>query len=92
MLTDWRTAPIDERLRAMLGFLAKMTLEPERIRADDVRTLRAAGLTRTAIREACYVAYLFNVYDRLADSFGFRLHPEGEYRGMARTLLGRGYL
>ena len=51
----------------------------------------AAGLSAAAIRDAIYVAYLFNVYDRVADSFGFRLHPEEEYRGMAGNLLKRGY-
>lgn len=76
----------------MLGFLAKMTLEPDQVRPDDAKALRAAGLSAAAIREACYVGFLFNLYDRLADSFGFRLHPEEEYQGMARTLLGRGYL
>lgn len=92
MLADWRTAPIDERLRAMLGFLARMTLEPDRIGAEDVRALRAAGLSAAAIRDACYVAFLFNVYDRVADALRFRLHPDEEYRGMARTLLTRGYV
>lgn len=92
MLADWRTAPVDARLAAMLDFLETMTLRPEDLSAEGVRTLRAAGLSASAIREAVYVCYLFNVYDRLADSFRFRLHPEEEFQGMARNLLKRGYV
>jgi hypothetical protein len=37
----------------------------------------AAGVSRTAIEEAIYVATLFNVVDRLADAFDFELpRPE----------------
>ncbi len=75
----------------MLGLLAKLTLEPEAVSAEDVGPLRAAGLSQAAIREAMYVCYLFNVYDRVADALGFRLHPSTEYQGMARSLLTRGY-
>ena len=92
MLSDWRRAPIDERLRAALGFLEVMTLRPAELTADHGRALRAAGLSPAAIRDAVYVAFLFNTYDRVADSFGFRLHPEEEYRGIASILLKRGYL
>jgi alkylhydroperoxidase family enzyme len=87
-LADWRTAPIDERLRAMLGFLEKLTLTPERIGPEDVAPLRAVGLTDQAIREAVYVCFLFNVMDRLADAFGFTL-PTPESRGRAAKFLYR---
>ena len=60
-LDDWRTAPIDERLRATLGFLRKMTLEPEHLGPADAEALRAAGVTDAAIEEAIEVAFLFNV-------------------------------
>jgi alkylhydroperoxidase family enzyme len=91
VLADWRSAPIDDRLRAMLGFLEAVTLRPEAVGADQARALRAGGLSRRAIQEALYVCYLFNVYVRMADSLGFRLHPPEEYRGIARNLLQRGY-
>ena len=32
---DWRTAPIDERLRAMLGFIEKLTLRPDELGPAD---------------------------------------------------------
>ena len=39
MLDDYTTAPIDEKLRATLGLLKQMTLEHDRITAEDVRTV-----------------------------------------------------
>jgi len=31
VLEDWRTAAIPERLRAVLGFLEKLTLHPQQV-------------------------------------------------------------
>ena len=91
VLADPETAPIDDKLRAMLRFLGKLTLTPEVIGADDVRALHAVGLSDEAIEEAVYVATLFNVIDRLADAFDFRPNDERGRRWVARILLRVGY-
>ena len=44
-LADWRTAPIDGRLRAALGFLEKLTLTPEAITAADAAAARRVYTT-----------------------------------------------
>ncbi|HEX6837486.1 MAG TPA: hypothetical protein VF334_12990 [Polyangia bacterium] len=85
------TAPIPERLRAMLRFLRKLTLEPEAVGADDVRALHAVGLDDAAIEEAVYAATMFNVIDRLADAFDFRPNDAKGLRWVARILLKVGY-
>ena len=90
-LKDYRTAPIDEPLRAMLGFLEKLTLTPESVTAADVRPLRALGLSNSAIEDAIHVCVLFNVYDRLADAFEFDIPDEGGFEMSATMLLKRGY-
>ena len=71
MLADFRTAPIDERLRATLELLCKVTLEPEAVGREDADAARAAGASDDALRDALYVCAYFNLIDRLADSFGF---------------------
>jgi alkylhydroperoxidase family enzyme len=73
VLADWRTAPLNEQLRATLGFLEKVTLSPADLGPEDVAPLRAAGLSDQAIREALYVGFILNVMDRLADAFDFYL-------------------
>jgi uncharacterized peroxidase-related enzyme len=91
VLDDWRTAPIAEPLRAMLGFLAKLTLEPAAVTAGDVAPLRARGLTDAAIEDAIHVAVLFNMYDRMADTLGFDVPGPESFAYGAQRLLTRGY-
>jgi alkylhydroperoxidase family enzyme len=93
VLDDYTTAPIDEKLRAMLGLVRKMTLEHEALGPDDVRPVLAVGVTREAVTEALHVAYLFNIYDRLADALGWDVPAleSGFYRASAKMLLKRGY-
>jgi alkylhydroperoxidase family enzyme len=76
----------------MLGFLEKLTLSPESVTAADARALRAAGLSETAMEDAIQVCTLFNVYDRLADSFAFHIPDAKGFAISATTLLKRGYL
>lgn len=91
MLDDWRSAPIAEPLRVMLGFLEKLTLEPAAVTAGDVVPLRARGLSDAAIEDAIHVAVLFNVYDRMADTLGFDVPGPESFAHGAKVLLTRGY-
>ena len=95
VLHDFRTAPIDERLRATLEFLRKVTLEPGAVGPEDAAAARAAGASTEALRDALYVCAYFNLIDRLADSFGCR--PVSDAIGAERmwqhskAFLVRGY-
>ncbi len=91
-LADWRTAPIDARLRATLGFLEKLTLRPNDVRPADVAPLRAAGASDAAIEDAINVCALFSIYDRLADALGWHLPDRAGYAASAQNLMKRGYL
>jgi alkylhydroperoxidase family enzyme len=88
---DWRTAPISEELRAILGFLRKMTLEPEQLELGDVEALRELGISDAAIEEAIEVAFSFNIIDRIADAFSFEVTGEAEAVWVTRILLKLGY-
>ena len=91
VLEDYRTAPIDEKLRAMLGLLETFTLRPDELTAADVRAVLATGVSREAIRDAFYVAFLFNTYDRLADTLGWELPEDRYYPKAGKFLLKQGY-
>lgn len=90
MLEDLDTAPIEEPLRATLRLLRKLTRE-HTVTADDVRAALAAGVTRAQVQDALAVAFAFNVIDRLADAFEFRIESAEAFRAGARFLLSRGY-
>lgn len=91
-MDDWRTAPINAKLRAQLGFLEKLTLRPDDVRPADVAPLRAAGLSDAAIEDAIQVCTLFNIYDRMADALGWYLPDTRGYAASAQNLMRRGYL
>ena len=91
VLDDWRTARVEPRLHAALGFLEKLTRSPDELNSADIKALRAAGLSHAAIREAAYVAFLFGVMDRLADAFDFHIPTEAEVRAIGQFLNQRGY-
>lgn len=86
-------APIDGRMRATLGLLEKMTKTPHALSPEDVRAVMRAGVSKTAIEEALEVAFLFNVFDRLADALDWDVpaRDSGFYQISARRLLARGY-
>jgi uncharacterized peroxidase-related enzyme len=91
VLEDFRTAPISEKLRAMLAFLEKLTLRPGEVGPEDMPPLRAAGLTAEEIEGAVHVCAHFNMINRVADSLGFaRATPKG-YAAGAKRLLTVGY-
>ena len=91
VLDDWRSAPIDERTRAMLAFIERLTLDPDSVDAADVVPLRRAGLSDAAIEDAIHVCTLFNVYTRLADALEFDIPDKAAFRQGAAGLLRRGY-
>jgi alkylhydroperoxidase family enzyme len=92
VLADYETAPIGEKLRAMLGLLETFTLRPDAMSPALVREALDAGVSRDAIRDAFYVAFLFNTYDRLADTLGWELPEQRYYAKAGRFLLKKGYL
>ena len=88
---NYKTARISEKLRAMLGLLETFTLHPEQMTPEKVRAVIDAGVSRDAIRDAFYVAYLFNTYDRLADTLGWELPDRAYYLKAGQRLLHHGY-
>ena len=90
-LRDYREAPLSDPLRATLGFLRKLTLEPDTVGADDVGEVIGAGVSPQALRDAIDVCAGFNVIDRIADALDFAPQsPEGLAAG-AHMLTTRGY-
>jgi len=88
---DWRTAPIDERLRATLGFIEKLTLRPAELTQADANAVLATGVNRDALIDAIHVAALFNMIVRLADSFGWDVPPWDAFAARADGMLAGGY-
>jgi alkylhydroperoxidase family enzyme len=91
VLEDLETAPIEDKLKATLAFLRKVTRAHGDVTADDLRALRAKGITRGQIEDALNVCFAFNVITRLADAFEFAVGSRAFFDAGAKMLLTRGY-
>lgn len=91
VLEDWRTAPIDDRVKATLAFLEKLTLHPTGVNAADAASVLAAGVSPAALRDAIYVCVLFNTIDRIADALGVEALSEDKAERGAQFILDQGY-
>jgi uncharacterized peroxidase-related enzyme len=71
--TDYRSADIDSRLRAMLDYAVRLTLTPHEIKQSDIERLRDEGLSDRAILDLNLVVGYFAFVNRLADGLGVEL-------------------
>jgi len=67
---DYRTAPIDERDRTMLDYVADLTRDATRITPEHHERLRAAGFDDRGILQITLIASWFNYINRVADALG----------------------
>ena len=82
---------MDEPLRATLGFLEKLTLRPDELRAQDAEDVLAAGVQEDALIDAIHIAALFSMIVRLADSFDWHVPLDRELAAGAGARLGSSY-
>jgi alkylhydroperoxidase family enzyme len=88
---DWRTAPVDDKVRAVLGFLERMTLHPGDLSRADADAVRATGVGHDALVDAIHVGGLFNMIVRVADSLGFEVPPTEALLARAAWRLNHSY-
>jgi alkylhydroperoxidase family enzyme len=82
---------VTEGVRAMLGFLEKLTLRPEKLGPEDADAVRSAGVSDQAMVDAIHVAALFNMIVRLADSLGWDVPTWESCLQRGEAMLARGY-
>jgi uncharacterized peroxidase-related enzyme len=67
---DYTKAQLDASDRAMLDYVAKLTLAPVSVDKDDIAKLREAGFTDEGILQINLIASWFNYINRVADGLG----------------------
>jgi alkylhydroperoxidase family enzyme len=86
---DLDAAGLDKPERMLLEFVATITTGAYRVTDEMVQALRDVGWTNEQIAEAAYDAALFNLFVRLADTFGIEpptvFEPDGIPRAATRA-------
>ena len=90
-LSDFRTAPITERLKAVLIFLEIMTLRPMELTPEHVNAVLQSGVNADGLKDAIAVGAIFNIVTRYADALDFLVPTADEFKRAADMLLKRGY-
>jgi len=82
---------LSPKARAILPFIAKLTVEPNKMVPADLGALRSAGLTDDAILDAAYVVMLFCMYNRIVDAVGCEPLDPKQIVAVSKMLLEKGY-
>jgi uncharacterized peroxidase-related enzyme len=89
--TNWQDGGAGAGVTAAARFVAKLTKAPDDVSQADVAAARAAGVTDAALAEAVYIAFFFNMINRVADALGFTHRSERDRLRGAGVLRRGGY-
>jgi uncharacterized peroxidase-related enzyme len=66
------TAALDARMKPVLQFVRKLTVEPAQVTQADANAVYAAGWGEDALHDAAAICALFSFYNRLVDGHGVK--------------------
>lgn len=85
LVDDIDAADIDERLKPVMHFVAKLTRQPARMVAADTQAILDAGWDEKAVYDAVCVCAFYSFMNRYVDGTGLEAAPE-ELRRMGQQL------
>jgi uncharacterized peroxidase-related enzyme len=88
---SWKDGRYGLRATTTANFLEALTRDPEGIPHSQLAAVRSAGLDNAALTDALYVAYVFNVINRIADTLDFGYRSDRDRLRGARILRRNGY-
>jgi uncharacterized peroxidase-related enzyme len=90
--TDFETAPVSPKLKALLAIAGKVQQDGKRVTAEDVERARALGATDIEIHDTVLIAAAFCMFNRYVDGLGtWQPHDEAMYAQMGEHLASEGY-
>jgi uncharacterized peroxidase-related enzyme len=69
---DLEAAPVDDRMRAILRYVGKLTSSPGALSQADADAVFAAGWDEQALHDAVIVCALFNFMNRMVNGLGIK--------------------
>ena len=90
---DFNSAPVSQRLKALMTIAAKVQESGRQVTASDVERARAAGATDMEIHDAVLIAAAFSMFNRYVDGLAtFTPRDEDAYDQMGRRMAKEGYV
>jgi uncharacterized peroxidase-related enzyme len=91
--TDFQTAPVSDKLKALLVIAGKVQQDGKLVTAADVEAARKQGATDIEIHDTVLIAAAFCMYNRYVDGLGTWQPTDPEmYAQMGRHLATEGYV
>lgn len=89
---DYRSAPIGEKLRALLAIAAQVQKSGRAVTVEAVQAARAEGASDQEIHDTVLIAAAFCMFNRYVDGLGTALPPDpAAYDVMAERIVSEGY-
>ena len=79
--SDWRSASLEPRRRAMLDYVEKLTRSPGTVTRADVDALRQVGFADRDVLEIAEVTAYYAYVNRIADGLGVELERDSAELG-----------
>jgi uncharacterized peroxidase-related enzyme len=92
VLRDPDRSNLEEKDKALLRFVKKVTLAPASITAEDAAALRSLGWSDDAIYYAIFASALFNFYNRIVSSSGVHPVSDQAFQKLSRRMADKGYI
>lgn len=92
VLADYRTAPIDDRDKALFAFIDHMNEQSNLVRREDIDRLKTAEWSEEAIYDAITVCALFKFYNAWIDATGVHDLPASAYAMSGKRMAAQGYV
>lgn len=92
VVADPETAPISDKLKALLVIAGKVTVDGKQVTDDDISAARAAGATDVEVHDAVLIAAAFCMYNRYVDGLaGWIPEDPAVYAAKAPVIVEKGY-
>ena len=90
---DYKTAPIPEKLKALLAIAAEVQVDGKRVTRELVDEARRQGATDLEVHDTILIAAAFCMYNRYVDGLGTWQPRDPEmYRVMGQRMAEAGYV
>jgi uncharacterized peroxidase-related enzyme len=89
---DFLTAPVSDKLKALLAIAGKVRQDGKLVTAADVEAARKLGATDIEIHDTVLIAAAFSMFNRYVDGLGtWQPHDPDMYAQMGQHLAAEGY-